>query len=72
MAIRRTEYANFTREQVEQHVMDALAVAAAAALTGEDRAALLPNIFERLSNKQVVLEEYRMGGIDLPALDGRR
>ena len=67
MAIRRTEHANFTREQIEQHVMHTLEIAAAARLEGEDRAALLPQIFDKLASKQVVLEEYRLGtGLDLP------
>lgn len=55
--LQRHEIPNFTKEQVEQHVMDALEIAAAAQLTGEDRAALLPTILERLSNKQVMLEQ---------------
>ena len=67
MAIRRTEHANFTREQIAEHVMHALEIAATAELTGDDRAALLPQIFDKLASKQVVLEEYRLGtGLDLP------
>jgi len=57
MAIRRTEHPNYTREQVERLVLETLEVAAAAALTGEDRAALLPAILDKLASKQVVLEE---------------
>lgn len=57
MAIRRTEHPNYTREQVERLVLDTLEVAAAAVLTGEDRAALLPAILDKLASKQVVLEE---------------
>lgn len=68
MAINRTEIPNFTKEQVQQHVLDALEVAALAGLTGEDRRALLPGILERLSNKQVILEQIP----DVPLLGGRR
>lgn len=57
MALRRTEHPNYTREQVERLVMDTLEVAAAAVLEGEDRAALLPAILDKLASKQVVLEE---------------
>jgi hypothetical protein len=65
VAVRRVEHAHYTKEQVEQHVIDSLEIAAAAALTEADRAALLPGIFEKLSGKNIVLEEMRMGGIDL-------
>ena len=68
MAIHRSEIPNFTKEQVEQHVIDALEISSLARLSGADRAALLPTILERLSNKQVVLEQVP----DIPLLDHRR
>lgn len=57
MAIRRVEHPHFTHEQIETHVRDALALAADCGLTGEERVALLPHIFEKLSSKQIVVEE---------------
>lgn len=60
--LRKTEHPHFTREQIEQHVMHALEIAAAAHLEGADRAALLPGIFEKLASKQIVMEEYQLGG----------
>lgn len=65
--LRRTEQPNFTREQIEEHVMHTLEVAAAAGLEGADRAALLPQIFDKLSSKQIIMEEIQFaGGLDLP------
>lgn len=61
MAFRRIETPNFTPEQVETHARDALAIAADCDLSAEDRAALLPGIFEKLSSKQIVIEE--IGGM---------
>ena len=57
MAIRRTEHPNLTHEQIVTHVRDALAIAADCGLTDEERAALLPGIFEKLTSKQIVMEE---------------
>jgi hypothetical protein len=57
VAIQRTEHPNYTREQVERLVLETLEVAAAAALTAEDRAVLLPAIMDKLASKQVVLEQ---------------
>lgn len=59
--IRRTEHANFTLEQVEGHVRDTLEVAAKCGLTDEERVALLPQIFDKLSSKQIVMEQYELG-----------
>jgi hypothetical protein len=57
VAIRRTEHAHFTHEQIETHIRDALALAADCGLTDEERVALLPGIFEKLSSKQIMFEE---------------
>lgn len=64
--MRRVEYPNYTREQIEEHVMHALEIAAAAGLEGADRAALLPAILDKLGSKQVVLEQISPLGLTLP------
>jgi predicted esterase YcpF (UPF0227 family) len=68
--IRYTERPNFTKEQIEQHVIDTLEVAALAALTAEDRAVMLPQIFDKLASKQIVAEQYQLGSV-LGAAQGR-
>ena len=57
MAVRRTEHPHFTLEQVEGHVRDALKVATECGLTDEERTVLLPGIFDKLTSKQIVMEE---------------
>lgn len=56
MHIQRKEYANYTREQIEQHVLDALGMASKLGLSADERDLLLPAIFEKLTSKQVTLE----------------
>lgn len=70
MSVRRVEYPHYSREQIEEHVMHALEIAAAAALEGADRAALLPQIFDKLAAKQVVLEQISPLGLSLPPGQG--
>lgn len=59
MAFNRTEVPNFTRDQVHDHLTAALEVCDAHDLTPEDRAVLLPVVFEKLSSKQVVIEQLQ-------------
>lgn len=62
MNLRRIENANYTPEQVEQHVRQAVALADDCQLSESDRAVLLPAILDKLASKQVLLEQ-------LPGLD---
>lgn len=59
--LRHTERMHYTREQIEQHVLDALEVADAVGLKGEERAALLPGILDKLSSKQIITEQIELG-----------
>ena len=59
--LRRTEQPNYTLEQVEQHVRDALEVAGRCHLTHDERAVLLAPIFDKLAGKQIIMEE--IGGL---------
>lgn len=59
--LRHTERQHYTREQVEQHVRDALEVAATCGLSDEERAALLPGILDKLASKQVITEQIELG-----------
>ena len=57
MTMRRTEHPHFTRDQVVEHVRDAVAIAKECGLTDRQEAALLPTIVDKLASKQVVMEE---------------
>jgi hypothetical protein len=59
--LRHTERMHYSREQVEQHVRDALEVAGACGLTDEERAVLLPGILDKLSSKQIITEQIELG-----------
>lgn len=59
--MRYTERPNFTRQQLEDHIMHTLELAAAAALEGADRAALLPAIFDKVCSKQIIAEQFELG-----------
>ena len=62
MAIRKTEHPNFTNEQVEAHVREAVAIADDCQLSDADRAALLPVIMEKLSSQEGRLTSCSCGG----------
>lgn len=68
MAFQRHEVPNFTKDQVEGHLRDAIHIANTVRLTEEERHILLPAIFDKLSSKQVVVEQLP----DIPMLDNLR
>jgi hypothetical protein len=55
--LQRTEIPNFTREQIEEHVRDAVVIADTLGLEGEDRRGLLPVILDKLTSKQIITAE---------------
>jgi len=57
MAVRRIEEPHYTVEQIREHVRDARQLAAELELTEEERTLLLPWIAEKLSSKQIMLEQ---------------
>lgn len=61
MAIRRIEEPHYTVEEIKEHIRDVRLIAEEMALTEEERTLLLPWIAEKLSSKQIVLEQ--IGGM---------
>jgi hypothetical protein len=57
MSVIRREHASYTVEQLHLIVNDALTIANAADLTPEDRAVLLPAIFDKVAAKEVTYEQ---------------
>lgn len=51
--MRRQEEHHFTREQLEGHLDDAIAILDARELEPSERAAVLPTLLQLLSNKQI-------------------
>jgi hypothetical protein len=63
---RRTEIANYTREQVKAHLQDALAIVDELDVAPDLEPALVLKAFELLAAKQVVLEPIA-GGMLVPS-----
>ena len=61
--IRKTgEAYHHERKQIIEYARDTVTIADEAGLIGEDRAALLPAIFNARQSKQVVMEQTEMRG----------
>lgn len=70
MSVVRRERASYTVEQVGLIVSDTIAIADGADLSDEDRAVLLPAIFDKVAAKEVTYEEVAPLGIPLPRPQG--
>lgn len=66
MSVVRRERASYTPEQLTAAVNDTLAIADGCELADEDRAVLLPALFDKVAAKEVTYEQ--MGGITLDHL----
>jgi hypothetical protein len=65
--MRRTEVHNYTPEQVNDHIEQAIVLLDAHELTADERAQLLPHVFVMLGGKQIVMEQIGpMSGLALP------